>query len=140
MREAEARCDADPSWTRSWFLRARFVGQGHELDVPAEPGDMPAAIAERFAALHRQRVGFTLPADVEIVSARCAASDAPRAARLERRGDPWDAGSLTDGGGPCEARLAGPCSVVLPDATMFAAEGWTATALSLGGWMLERVP
>ncbi|MDE3171704.1 MAG: hydantoinase/oxoprolinase family protein, partial [Gemmatimonadota bacterium] len=94
MRDAESRCDADPSWTRSWFLRARFAGQGHELDVPAEPGDAPAAVRARFADLHRRRVGFELPVDVEIVSARCAASDAPRAATLERRGEAWNADAL----------------------------------------------
>jgi len=143
LRDADARCDADASWTRSWFLRARFVGQGHELDVPAQPGDAPGAVRARFADLHRSRVGFDLPVDVEIVSVRCVASDAPRAARLERQGAggvAWDAASLTDGGGACDATIAGPCSVVLPDATMFVADGWTARALPMGGWMLERAP
>ncbi|MDE3172017.1 MAG: hypothetical protein KGN74_02990, partial [Gemmatimonadota bacterium] len=60
------------------------------------------------------------------------------AATLERRGAAWDEATLTDAGGPCAARLRGPCSVALPDATMFVAEGWTATALPVGGWMLER--
>lgn len=138
MRDAEARCAADPDWTRSWLLRARFAGQGHELDVPAQPGDAPDAIRARFADLHKRRVGFELPADVEVVSARCAASGAARPAVLERRGDAWNADTLTDAGGPCTARLTGPCSVVLPDATMFVAQGWAATALPMGGWMLER--
>jgi N-methylhydantoinase A len=139
MRHAESNAGAPVAWDRTWFLRARFVGQGHELDVAAEPGDAPDAIRARFADLHKWRVGFELPVDVEIVSARCAASDAPRPATLLRRGDAWDGATLTDAGGPCTARLAGPCSVVLPDATMFVAEGWSAAALPMGGWMLERV-
>ncbi len=139
MRGAEAQCAGEPGWSRRWFLRARFVGQGHELDVPASPGDAPAEIRHRFAELHRSRVGFDLPVDVEIVSARCAVSDAPRAVRLERHGGAgWDAASLTDGGGPCEVTLAEPRSVVLPDATMLVSPGWTARALPMGGWMLER--
>jgi N-methylhydantoinase A len=139
MRHAEVRCQAELGWSHAWFLRARFVGQGHELDVPATPGDEPLAIRKRFAELHRARVGFELPVDVEIVSARCVVGDQPRAVRLERHGvDGWDAATLTDAGGPCDATIAEPCSVVLPDATMRVAEGWTARALPMGGWMLER--
>ncbi|MHB2034434.1 MAG: hydantoinase/oxoprolinase family protein, partial [Gemmatimonadaceae bacterium] len=139
MRDAEARCDAPGAWSRSWFLRARFVGQGHELDVPAVPGDAPQVARARFGALHKQRVGFDLPVDVEIVSVRCVVSDAPRSVRLERRGGAgWSAGARADDGGACEVELAGPCPVVLPDATMLVAEGWRARALPIGGWMLER--
>ncbi|HVB30398.1 MAG TPA: hydantoinase/oxoprolinase family protein [Gemmatimonadaceae bacterium] len=140
MRDAEARCDGPGGWSRSWFLRARFVGQGHELDVPAAPGDAPEVARARFSALHKQRVGFDLPVDVEIVSVRCVVSDAARSVRLERRGGAgWNADARTDDGGACEAELAEPCSVVLPDATMLVAEGWRARALPIGGWMLERM-
>ncbi len=115
------------------------MGQGHELDVSASPGDAPAEIRPRFAELHRSRVGFDLPVDVEVVSARCVVSDAPRPVRLERRGDAgWDAASLTDSGGARDATLGAPCSVVLPDATMLVSPGWRARALPMGGWMLER--
>lgn len=139
MRRAESRCEAEIGWSHSWYLRARFVGQGHELDVPATPGDAPSAIRQRFAELHRARVGFDLPVDVEIVSARCVVGDHPRGVKLERRGATgWNAASLTDAGGPCDVTLTEPCSVVLPDATMLVAAGWTATALPMGGWMLER--
>ncbi|HEX8725854.1 MAG TPA: hydantoinase/oxoprolinase family protein [Gemmatimonadaceae bacterium] len=139
MRDAEARCEGEAGWTRSWYLRARFVGQGHELDVSAAPGDAPDAIRARFAELHRARVGFDLPVDVEIVSARCVVSDEPRMVRLERRrGAGWDAAALADSGGACDATLREPCSVVLPDATMLVAAGWRARALPMGGWMLER--
>ncbi|MGH7669859.1 MAG: hydantoinase/oxoprolinase family protein [Gemmatimonadaceae bacterium] len=141
MRAAESRCAGQAGWVRSWFLRARFVGQGHELDVRAAPGDAPAEIRDRFAELHRVRVGFALPVDVEIVSARCVVSDRPRDARLERRaGAGWTAASLTDGGGVCDVTITEPCSVVLPDATMLVASGWRARSLAMGGWMLERGP
>ncbi len=107
--------------------------------MSASPGDAPAEIRARFAELHRSRVGFELPVDVEIVSARCVVSDEPRAVRLERgREAGWDAASLTDTGGACDAALAEPCSVVLPDATMLVSAGWRARALPMGGWMLER--
>ena len=35
--------------------------------------------------------------------------------------------------------VTGPTSLALPDATMYVAEGWTATTLPIGGWMLEKV-
>ena len=35
-------------------------------------------------------------------------------------------------------RVRGPKVVTLPDATMVIARGWTARALSVGGWLLER--
>ena len=139
MREAEVRCGPEAGWSRAWYLRARFVGQGHELDVAAAPGDTPDDIRRRFSELHRTRVGFELPVDVEFVSARCVTSDEPRAVRLEREAAPgWNAATLTDTGGACEVALDGPCSVVLPDATMLVAPGWRARALPMGGWMLER--
>jgi N-methylhydantoinase A len=139
MRSADARCGADPAWSRTWLLRARFAGQGHELDVLAGPGDDPAQVAARFADVHRARVGFTLPTAVEIVSARCVATGRARQARLERPGGPgWDATTQTDAGGACEVEVAGECSVALADATMLVGAGWTARALPTGGWMLER--
>jgi len=142
LRDAERRADGPASWSRAWFLRARFVGQGHELDVPASPGDAPHALRERFAELHRARMGFDLPADIEIVSVRCVVSDAPRPVTFERRGGaPWDPRLLMDDGGvgACGVSLTGPTSVVLPDATLLVSPGWRATALDMGGWMLERV-
>jgi N-methylhydantoinase A len=139
MREAEARCKGAPGWSRSWFLRARFVGQGHELDVPASPGDAPSVVRARFGELHRARVGFDLPVDVEIVSVRCVASDRPRAVTLARAGAPgWRASTFTDTGGPCDVVIREPGPVVLPDATMLVARGWMARSLPMGGWMLER--
>jgi N-methylhydantoinase A len=129
---------------RTW-VRARYMGQGHELEVPVHAGDDGRALAARFAELHDRRVGFTLPRGVEIVSARHAASTAgpsPRFARgaaealpVERRAD---GGSLVvDAGGGAPGRVDGPATIVLPDATVLVPAGWTARSLDVGGWMLE---
>jgi N-methylhydantoinase A len=104
------------------------VGQGHELDVPVTPEDDGSAIATRFAALHEARAGFTLDRPVEVVTLRHAAFGAAREARL------------TSGASRPSKALRGPAIVPLDDATMRVGEGWTATSLAAGGWMLERGP
>jgi N-methylhydantoinase A len=109
-----------------WWAHARYVGQGHELDVPLTPDDDGAAVAARFATLHAARAGFTLERAVEIVSLRHAACGAAREARLTRDG------------GSGAAPLRGPAVVPLPDAAMRVEAGWSAVRLPTGGWMLER--
>lgn len=121
--------------------RVRYAGQGHELDVPFEPEASPRQIAERFAERHRARYGFVLDRPVEVVSARCTASTGARDARLERRGaSTWRDDDRRDDGGALVATVRGRAAVALPDATMLVADGWTARALPIGGWMLERDP
>jgi N-methylhydantoinase A/oxoprolinase/acetone carboxylase beta subunit len=129
---------------RSW-ARARFTGQGYELEVPLAPGDNGARIAERFLAAHRARFGFVLDRPVEVVSARHAASGAERALQFTRAAPLDDrasgdapAGVTRDDGGPIERTLRGPHTVVLRDATLLVAPGWTARALPIGGWLVER--
>ncbi len=124
--------------TRRTFARVRYVGQGHELEVPVQPDDDGAAIAARFAELHASRVGFTLPADAEIVAMRLELSEPARAVRFVRSAG---AGEGQRSGAPAptsDAPARGPATVALSDATMFVAEGWTATPLAIGGWLLER--
>jgi N-methylhydantoinase A len=124
---------------REWFARARYVGQGHEVEVPFAPDWDGAAIAGRFVELHDERFGFTLDRDVEVVSVRHAAIGEVRRAALERRGPAdWDARRLVDGGGPLDAEVRGPAAIALPDATLLVADGWTARALPIGGWLVER--
>lgn len=137
-RELAARAGAG-AVRRSW-ARARYAGQGHELEVPIEPGDDGGRLAERFAAAHRERFGFTLARDVEIVSARHAASEAPRDVALVRPAGVagWDAGAMRDCGGAGDATVRGPATVTLPDATLLVAAGWTARTLPIGGWLVER--
>ena len=130
---------------RSW-ARVRFEGQGYELEVPLADGDDGARIAERFVTAHRARFGFGLERPVEIVSARHAASGATRSLRLSRESVPAGAGSWNgargaaryDDGSPLSLTLRGPATVVLSDATLLVAAGWTARALPIGGWLLER--
>jgi N-methylhydantoinase A len=128
---------------RTW-VRARYAGQGHELEVPVHDADDGSSLAARFSAVHQQRVGFTLPRPVEIVSARHAASTsgpAPRFTRgsaraeLSRRAD--GAAIVHDMAGTAPERVEGPATIVLPDATVLVPAGWTARALAIGGWMLE---
>jgi N-methylhydantoinase A/oxoprolinase/acetone carboxylase beta subunit len=122
-----------------YTARARYVGQGHELDVPFAADATPARIAECFAERHSERYGFTLDRPVELVSARCTASTPARDVRLARRGpSTWD-GSLRDDGTLFDATVRGRSTVELPDATLLVALGWEARALPIGGWIMERV-
>jgi N-methylhydantoinase A len=136
-----AGAGASPGGEARWWLRARYEGQGHELDVPVTPGEEGAAIGARFAELHAARFGFTLERHVEIVSARCAVTGVARLLRLTRRANsavPWDASRPHDAGGPLDARVRGPATISLPDATLLVKPGWEARSLELGGWLLER--
>jgi N-methylhydantoinase A len=122
-----------------WVARTRYRGQGHELEVPFDPADAPRALGERFSTMHRARYGFALDAPVEIVSARCQRSGGAVGLQLARRGESrWDADPSRDDGGVFEATIQGPSVVALPDSTLLVAAGWTARALPIGGWLLER--
>lgn len=126
---------------RQWMVRVRYVGQGHELEVRAAPGDDGAAIVARFEEAHRALYGFTLPRPVECVALRHVASDPGAYARFQRdaASPAFDASGCIDHGGPAGAvQLRGPRAVTLPDATLWIAAGWRATALDIGGWRLDR--
>ena len=123
----------------SWIARARYRGQGHELEVPLLAGDAPIALGERFAEMHQQRYGFVLEVPVEIVSARCVRSGEAAPAALARRGPSrWGENGSLDDGGQFEAVVVGPATVALPDATMLVSAGWQARALPIGGWLIEQ--
>lgn len=106
------------------FARMRYRGQGHEIEIAVFPGDDGSALATRFAEVHAARYGFTLPAEAEVVALRHEAGEPARAVRFEREDDP--------------ASVIGPATVQLPDATLYVADGWRATPLPIGGWLLER--
>ncbi|HET6680071.1 MAG TPA: hydantoinase/oxoprolinase family protein [Gemmatimonadaceae bacterium] len=131
---------SDEDTVAGMIIRARYAGQGHDLDVPVNAGDDGATVARAFAHAHRARYGFVLDRPVEFVSVRAMSSRRAHAAHLRRRGGAgsWRDDVRVDDGGACEARVAGAASVVLDDATMFVARDWTARALPSGGWMLER--
>lgn len=122
-----------------WWLRARYVGQGYELDVPVRPGDAVAAVVARFVERHQQRAGFVLERAVEFISARTTLSSAPWPVRFERPVREGDLPADQDDGRAMERTLLGNAVVRLPDATLRVAPGWRARALAIGGWHLERV-
>jgi len=79
----------------------------------------------RFAAEHEKRMGFTLDREIEVIGARIAVSGAAREPRLA-------APHFAD-----ETRR-GPDVIALADATLFVPDGWSARALSIGGYLVER--
>jgi N-methylhydantoinase A len=111
---------------RKWLARMRYVGQGHELDVPMTPKQSRTALEKAFQALHEQRYGFTLPQAVEVVSARHVAEGSGRRIKLRREDR------------PALRRADGPASVALADATLYVARGWRARLLESGAWQMER--
>jgi N-methylhydantoinase A len=120
------------------FARARYVGQGHELDVEISPSLGLDAIRKRFLARHDERFGFTLDRDVEIVSVRCSLSVGGRTMQLARRGrSAWSDETRFDDGGEMTGVVAGRATIGLPDATLLVADGWSARSLGIGGWLLE---
>lgn len=122
-----------------WVARARYVGQGHELDVPFTPDASTASVGARFAERHHERYGFTLDRPVEIVSARCSLSTAMHDVRLARRGvSAWES-DRRDNGGVLDAVVRGRSTIALPDATLLVASEWEARSLRTGGWILERL-
>jgi N-methylhydantoinase A len=124
---------------RVWTARTRYVGQGYELDVPVAPGEDGAAIAAHFAERHQGRYGFVLDREVEVVAMRHTASAHAEPVVFARRGAPgWNDRDLIDDGSPCDGVVRGAAVITLPDATLFVANAWTARALSVGGWLLER--
>ncbi|BAH38221.1 MAG TPA: hydantoinase/oxoprolinase family protein [Gemmatimonas aurantiaca] len=106
-----------------WSLRARYVGQGYELDIPVTLDDSVSQVTDRFVARHEQRTGFTLDREVECISARTTLSGVARTVR-------WHRTQRAD-------TVHGAAVVPLPDATLLVAAGWTARPLDIGGWMLE---
>jgi N-methylhydantoinase A len=130
---------AGESWERRWSARARYVGQGFELDVPVRTGDDGAAITARFGALHQERNGFTLGAPVEIVALRYVVSGPAHPVQFARHGSTtWSETNRVDDGGTFDARLGANNVVVLPGATLRITSGWHASPHPTGGWLLER--
>lgn len=124
--------------TAQFVARMRYLGQGHELEIPYEPGESPDVIADRFADTHRRRYGFVLDAAIEVVSVRGTTSTTAPGLRLARRGaNRWADGTFVDSGGTLEATVHGPAVIALPDATLLVAPGWTARALPMGGWLMD---
>ncbi|MGQ0639738.1 MAG: hydantoinase/oxoprolinase family protein [Gemmatimonadaceae bacterium] len=126
-------------WATEYTLRARYRGQGHELEIPFQTGEPHATLSARFSAAHQSRYGFVLDATVEAVSARCTRSgEAPHVVLQRHAPATWSAAVRHDDGSACAAVIRGRAVVALRDATLLIAEGWTARAHPIGGWLLER--
>ncbi len=129
----------DTQLTPRWWARARYEGQGYEVDVPIVPGDDGGSIARQFVERHQARAGFTLDRAVECISIRTALVGTPWPVQFSR---PSRTGALPavdeDDGQALERTVVGPAVVRLPDATMRVALGWTARALSIGGWQMDQ--
>lgn len=122
---ARAGAGGSKSPTTQRWLRARYVGQGHELEIPFAPGEEGASFVARFAAEHEKRMGFTLEQEIEVIGARIAVSGAAREPVLAA---PHFA----------KETRRGPDVIALADATLFVADGWSARALPMGGYVMER--
>lgn len=121
---------------RAW-VRARYVGQGYELEVAITDQDTGASIAARFGAAHEQRVGFVLDRGVECVSLRVSLFGQRWPAKFARTHRDGTLAADIDDGRMMQRTIVGPYTVRLPDATMHVKDGWTAIALAIGGWMME---
>jgi N-methylhydantoinase A/oxoprolinase/acetone carboxylase beta subunit len=140
MEQAASGLAPDEPWERRWVARARFVGQGHELDVEVRRGDDGPVIAQRFGALHRARNGFTLEAPVEIVGLRHVASGAAHPVHFSRHeSSAWRDDQRVDDGGTFVAELKAGDVVALAGATLRVTDGWRGVPHPTGGWLLERI-
>lgn len=97
----------------------RYVGQSHELTVPA---------VDAFHAEHRRRNGYArVDAPVEVVALRATATRPPGIASDDL---------------PVDERLAGPVRgpavIAEADCTVWVAEGWTARNGAAGTLLLQR--
>lgn len=119
------------------WTRARYVGQGYEIEIPVGDNDDGASVARSFAATHEQRVGFVLDRAVECVSLRVSLVGARWPVRFAREESKGNLAADIDDGRSMERTVIGPYTIRLPDATMHVKDGWTARALATGGWMME---
>ncbi len=132
-----------------WWLRSRYVGQGHELDIPVFPGDDGAVVSLRFSDEHKARTGFTLNRPVECISIRASASgrqwpvhfrrSVRHAAHVNTDALETTIPIISDNGEELCYESNGPFIVHLPDATMYVAKSWKARTLAQGGWIMERL-
>jgi N-methylhydantoinase A len=132
------------------FLDCRYLGQSHEISVPANR-DYRA----RFHAAHQRLYGYADEAQpVEVVNLRVSASSAgPRLPtvsvrrlaagsvqhRLRWNGRWLRARRLAREALPTGRRLAGPLIITEFSATTVVPPGWSARALATGDLLLERV-
>ena len=135
----------------------RYRGQAFELpvEVAGEEAAEPGALAEAFAAAHRDRYGYVdAEGEVELVTVRVTAT-APgpdvELARPRGAGESEPAGSRAAvfGGAEVEtavwrgtpapgAELTGPAVCELPESTLVVDQGWRGTVDATGAIALRR--
>jgi 5-oxoprolinase (ATP-hydrolysing) len=99
------------------FVDCRYVGQSHELTVPA--------VAE-FPAAHARANGYARDGvAVEVIALRARAS---RPAPLE----------LTELPAPPRSVVTGPAVAAEPDCTLWVPDGWVARPGPTGAWVVTR--
>ena len=122
LRALGPRPPAERGGRRLATADLRYRGQGFELEVEVEPA---STLAERFHRRHAERYGHEQrAAEIEVVNLRGASVRPAASLRLRRSGR--------------RERVRGPRSVPLDGATLWVAEGWTATRRTDGEWRLER--
>jgi hypothetical protein len=73
------------------------------------------------------------------VSSRHAVVGLAHEPHLRRTGlSEWSADVKLDTGAPLDTRVQGRAVITLPDSSLLVAEHWTARALPIGGWLLEK--
>ena len=88
---------------------------------------------------HQARAGFILDRAVECISIRTALVGTPWPVQFSRPSRTAVMPAVDeDDGQALERTVVGPAVVRLPDATMRVALGWTARALSIGGWQMDQ--
>ena len=102
----------------------RYAGQAFELTI-ATHGD-PAELRVAFDRAHEERYGYADPdAAIELVTVRVTVALPGAEAH-------------TPAGGEEAARVDGPATVPLDEATLVVPEGWSARCDERGAWLLER--
>jgi N-methylhydantoinase A len=131
----------------------RCAGQGYEITVPVDGGDL-AAVAAVFRSTHQARYGHAGIGPVEIVNARVVAErpgsppvlgqrtgvgyPTPGLRRITTRGKSMRAAVWPLGELPRRLRIDGPAILAGPDATALVEPGWRGTVHESGAVVLER--
>jgi N-methylhydantoinase A len=121
-------------------VRARFAGQGHDMDVSVFADDDGEALSARFRQVHERRAGFVLSQPVECISVCATEANLVRSirfARASRDGRPEPTSGVDDGA-TLSRRVVGPAAIRTPDASIRVPAGWVADALPEGGWLCTR--
>ncbi len=131
----------------------RYRGQGFELAIDGDERPDPVDLAERFAAAHERRYGYSEPeAEIELVTIRVAvvaAGSRPgieaatdgglaRSTREARFAGDWIEAVVLRGEPAAGAEADGPCIFELPESTLVLPPGWAARVDDSGTIVAER--